>query len=68
MPEENTGDALNMVEQIGVPVSCNLANTSAWMPTSLVPNGDGSCGKFPHLLDRITSYNVCYTKLLRNKP
>lgn len=52
VPDSNTGDALAMVENIGVPVSCDFKNTSAWMPTSLVPNGDGTFGKFPHLLDR----------------
>ncbi|MBV1787594.1 FAD-dependent oxidoreductase [Marinobacterium sp. D7] len=52
VPQSNTGDGLAMVERIGVPVTCEFADTSAWMPTSLVPNKDGSFGKFPHLLDR----------------
>lgn len=52
VPDSNTGDTLAMVEKIGVPVSCDFKETSAWMPTSLVPNGDGTFGKFPHLLDR----------------
>jgi len=52
VPDSNTGDGLAMVERIGVPVTCEFKNTSAWMPTSLVPQKDGSVGKFPHLLDR----------------
>lgn len=52
VPESNTGDGLAMAEAIGVEVECVFPNTSAWMPTSLVPRKDGSVGKFPHLLDR----------------
>lgn len=52
VPESNTGDGLAMVEQLGVPVTCMFKQTSAWMPTSLVPRKDGGFGKFPHLLDR----------------
>ncbi|KEA62690.1 Succinate dehydrogenase/fumarate reductase, flavoprotein subunit [Marinobacterium lacunae] len=52
VPDSNTGDGLALVERIGVPVECEFTDTSAWMPTSLVPNKDGSFGKFPHLLDR----------------
>lgn len=52
VPASNTGDGLAMAEGIGVSVKCEFRNTSAWMPTSLVPQRDGSFGKFPHLLDR----------------
>lgn len=52
VPESNTGDGLAMVEALGVPVSCDFPQTSAWMPTSLVPRKGGGFGKFPHLLDR----------------
>lgn len=52
VPESNTGDGLAMVEAIGVPVTCEYPQTSAWMPTSLVPRKGGGTGKFPHLLDR----------------
>lgn len=52
VPESNTGDGLAMVERIGVEVECDYPNAAAWMPTSLVPQRDGSHGKFPHLLDR----------------
>lgn len=52
VPTSNTGDGLALAEQLGVEVKCELKNTSAWMPTSLVPQKDGSFGKFPHLLDR----------------
>ncbi|WP_431025102.1 FAD-dependent oxidoreductase [Halomonas sp. H5] len=52
VPESNTGDGLAMVEALGVSVSCDFPQTSAWMPTSLVPRKGGGFGKFPHLLDR----------------
>ncbi len=52
VPESNTGDGLAMVEALGVPVTCEFPQTSAWMPTSLVPRKGGGFGKFPHLLDR----------------
>ncbi|GHE22209.1 FAD-dependent oxidoreductase [Halomonas urumqiensis] len=52
VPESNTGDGLAMVEALGVTVNCEFTQTSAWMPTSLVPRKGGGFGKFPHLLDR----------------
>ena len=33
-------------------------------PSNILVDAGGE----PHILDRITSYNVCYTKLLRRRP
>lgn len=52
VPDDNTGDSMRMVEEIGVEISSDYKEPAAWMPTSLVPFSDGEVGKFPHLLDR----------------
>ena len=33
--------------------------------TSLIQTADGALDEYSNILNRITSYNVCYTKLLR---
>ncbi len=39
-------------ESVGAQFEIRFPSTSAWMPVSRVPYGDGSFGVFPHLLDR----------------
>jgi succinate dehydrogenase/fumarate reductase flavoprotein subunit len=51
-PRGNTGDGVNMAEAAGAVVDIRFKDTSAWMPVSRVPYGNGEYGVFPHLLDR----------------
>ncbi len=51
-PTSNTGDGLNLAEAAGGKVDIRFKDTSAWMPVSYVPYGNGEFGVFPHLLDR----------------
>lgn len=51
-PVGNTGDGVNMAEAAGGVVDIRFEDTSAWMPVSRVPYGNGRFGVFPHLLDR----------------
>lgn len=51
-PSTNTGDGLNIAEQIGAEVATDLASAVAWCPVSLVPYPDGTVGHFPHIIDR----------------
>ena len=51
-PVGNTGDGVNMAEAVGAAVDIRFEDTSAWMPVSRVPYGNGEFGVFPHLLDR----------------
>ena len=51
-PLGNTGDGTRMAEALGGVVDIRLKDTSAWMPVSKVPYGNGEFGVFPHLLDR----------------
>ncbi|MBS0368454.1 MAG: FAD-dependent oxidoreductase [Proteobacteria bacterium] len=51
-PRGNTGDGVNMAEAAGAAVDIRFKDTSAWMPVSRVPYGNGEFGVFPHLLDR----------------
>ncbi len=51
-PSGNTGDGIGMAETAGGKFSARFKQASAWMPISKVPNGDGTFGAFPHLLDR----------------
>ncbi|MBS0349380.1 MAG: FAD-dependent oxidoreductase [Proteobacteria bacterium] len=51
-PRGNTGDGVNMAEAAGAAVDIRFKDTSAWMPVSRVPYGNGEYGVFPHLLDR----------------
>ncbi|WP_374486056.1 FAD-dependent oxidoreductase [Zoogloea sp.] len=51
-PRGNTGDGVNMAEVAGAAVDIRFKDTSAWMPVSRVPYGNGEYGVFPHLLDR----------------
>jgi len=48
----NTGDGLQLAEEIGAATQMNYPNAGAWAPTSLVPRPDGSKGPFPHFVDR----------------
>lgn len=52
VPESNTGDGIRLAEAIGGHAPIEFKDTSAWMPVSRVPMGDGRYGAFPHLLDR----------------
>jgi succinate dehydrogenase/fumarate reductase flavoprotein subunit len=51
-PLGNTGDGTRMAEALGGVVDIRFKDTSAWMPVSKVPYGNGEFGVFPHLLDR----------------
>jgi succinate dehydrogenase/fumarate reductase flavoprotein subunit len=51
-PAGNTGDGITLGESAGGRFDIRFKSTSAWMPVSRVPNGDGTYGVFPHLLDR----------------
>lgn len=51
-PLANTGDGLALGEAAGGRVRADLANAGAWAPVSLVPQGDGGFGRFPHLIER----------------
>lgn len=52
VPEGNTGDGIRLAEAIGGHAPIEFNDTSAWMPVSKVPQGNGKFGAFPHLLDR----------------
>ena len=52
VPEGNTGDGIALAEAAGARFDIRFQSTSAWMPVSRVPMGDGRMGVFPHLLDR----------------
>ena len=51
-PRENTGDGMRMAEAIGAEVDTDLVHPGAWAPVSLVPRGDGTLARFPHLVER----------------
>ena len=51
-PLGNTGDGTRMAEALGGVVDIRFKDTSAWMPVSKVPYGNGEFGVCPHLLDR----------------
>ena len=51
-PVSNTGDGVNMAEQLGAVVDIRFKDAAAWMPVSRVVYGNGEIGVFPHLLDR----------------
>ncbi len=51
-PVGNTGDGVNMAEQLGAVVDIRFKDAAAWMPVSRVDYGKGEIGVFPHLLDR----------------
>lgn len=52
VPSGNTGDGVRIGESVGAKFDIHYPNTSAWMPVSRVPYGNGQFGAFPHLLDR----------------
>lgn len=51
-PLSNTGDSLRLGEIRGGSVDDTQAAAGAWAPVSLVPQADGSWGRFPHLVER----------------
>ena len=51
-PRTNTGDGLRLAEAVGGTVDATLAQPAAWAPVSLVPDGKGGTGHFPHLVER----------------
>ena len=48
----NTGDGLQMAENIGAAVEESYINPAAWMPMSRVPYSDHTFGTYPHSFDR----------------
>jgi succinate dehydrogenase/fumarate reductase flavoprotein subunit len=51
-PDAATGDGLRLAEAAGAVVDTTLESPGAWVPVSLVPYGDGSVGRFPHIIER----------------
>jgi succinate dehydrogenase/fumarate reductase flavoprotein subunit len=51
-PPSTTGDGLNMAEAVGAGVAEDLYSGAAWAPVSLVPQGKGRFGHFPHIIER----------------
>jgi succinate dehydrogenase/fumarate reductase flavoprotein subunit len=51
-PEGNTGDALDMAEDVNAAIDDSFSNAAAWVPVSLITRKDGSVGRFFHLIDR----------------
>jgi succinate dehydrogenase/fumarate reductase flavoprotein subunit len=51
VPEENTGDGIDLGRAVGGKFEVTFPETSAWMPVSKVPFR-GGFKAFPHLLDR----------------
>jgi succinate dehydrogenase/fumarate reductase flavoprotein subunit len=62
-PSGNTGDGIRLAESVGGQFEARFQQASAWMPISKVPNGNGTFGAFPHLLDR---YKPGVIGVLRN--
>lgn len=52
VPEANTGDGIDLGISAGGKFEASFPSTSAWMPVSKVPVGNGKFKAFPHLLDR----------------
>jgi len=52
VPTGNTGDGIRIAETAGAQFDIRFPSTSAWMPVSKAPLGNGRFGVFPHLLDR----------------
>ena len=52
VPAGHTGDGISLGEAAGARFDIKFKSTSAWMPVSRVPYGNGQYGVFPHLLDR----------------
>ena len=50
-PPENTGDGLNLAENVGAVIAGDLIEPGAWAPVSLVPQNSG-VARFPHLIER----------------
>lgn len=51
-PLTNTGDGIRLGAAAGGHLRRDLAHAGAWAPVSLVPNGDGTFERFPHLVER----------------
>lgn len=51
-PNTNDGDGLRLGEDAGGSVASTLVDAAAWCPVSLVPDGKGGVGHFPHLVER----------------
>ena len=47
-----TGDGARLGESAGGRVTETLASAAAYCPVSLVPYGDGTVGRFPHIIER----------------
>ncbi len=62
-PEANTGDGIDLAEEVGGKFEIRFPSASAWMPVSKVPLGGGRFAAFPHLVDR---YKPGVIAILRN--
>jgi succinate dehydrogenase/fumarate reductase flavoprotein subunit len=51
-PTACSGDGISLGESAGGCLATDLASPVAWAPVSRVRHGDGSVGKFPHIIDR----------------
>lgn len=60
--ETNTGDSLNMFENIGGRVDSHLPNAAAWAPISLTRRPDGGQGVMPHFIDRAKPGVIAVTR------
>lgn len=47
-----TGDGLRLAEGMGARQDTGLASPAALCPVSIVPYRDGTCGTFPHIIER----------------
>ena len=61
-PPCNTGDGLRLGEAAGGVVDTRVAAGAGWAPVSLVHRGDGSIGRFPHLIDRAKPGVIAVTR------
>lgn len=52
VPEENTGDGIELGRKAGGRFAPRFRSASAWMPVSAVTTRGGKVTAFPHLLDR----------------
>ncbi|MEK8028482.1 FAD-dependent oxidoreductase [Pseudaquabacterium rugosum] len=61
-PDSLTGDGLRLGEAVGAVVADDLAADAAWAPVSRVPQADGRCGHFPHLIERAKPGLIAVTR------
>ncbi len=61
-PTGNTGDGLRLAQDAGAKLDESLPNAAAWVPVSRVARADGSCGLFPHFIDRAKPGVIAVTR------